>query len=370
MSKGTSALAGAGTGAAAGAGVAGPWGAVIGALVGAVGGLIINDTTNYENKKRQEENQAWQESMVDKQNVYNSPAEQMQRYKEAGINPSTLGMASGALAGGNLSASPSGVSTIPYQSYDITHAISNMMSAFNNQQEGLDRKSQRQVQLEKTQEEVNQLKENTKLLGLNAQAQQIVNTYAAAREQYAIAEADGRVKKLFSDMNLNYRQMSYLNSQIKQIEYNISNVLPAEVNKIVAETGVSYLEQDKIVAIIKDYYASAELKSAQTETEGYKQENLQASTANLEASTEKTEAETNRYDEVTNAYLDKTGAEVRKLAADAGYTEEQTYWYAFELADRNTINAFGVPLGVGQSYRKIQRGKKIGERVKNKYGVE
>ena len=188
-------------------------GALVGALlvaaIGIVGDIITTNTTNYENKKRQEESQQWQEAMVDKQNEYNSPAQQMERYKAAGINPSTIGMASGSLAAGNLSASPSSVNPIPYQGLNISGAMSNLMSAYKSGQEGLDKKSMRQVQLEKTQQEIEQLKENIKLLGLNAQSQQIINTYAAAREQYALAEADGRVKKLLSDMDLNYKQLSY-----------------------------------------------------------------------------------------------------------------------------------------------------------------
>lgn len=308
---------------------------IIGGIIGVVSDIFSTVSNNASNRQLYEDNKAWQESMMDKQNAYNSPAEQMRRYKEAGINPAGIGMASGGLAASNISASPNNVSPIPNQNVLSSSSLSNLMTAFKSGQEGLSEKSQRQVQLEKTQAEIEQLKQNTELIGLNAQAQQIVNTYAAAREQYALAEADGRIKKLFSDMNLNYRQMSYLNSQIKEIEFRISEVLPAEVNKVIADTGVSYLEQDKIVAIIKDTLSSAELKTAQTETEGFKQENLQAST-------EYTEAQTNRYDEVTNAYLEKTGAEVSKLAADTGYTEEQTYWYAFDVTSRNASKFMGI----------------------------
>ena len=220
---------------------------VLASLVGPVLSYFGQERTNEANAELVEQNQQWQEKMIDKQNEYNSPANQMQRLKDAGINPATFGMASGNLASGNLSGSPNASPVIPQSNSlgNLSSDIHHIMSAFQSQQEGLDKKTFREVTLEKTQEEINQLKANTELIGLNAQAQQIVNTYAAAREQYAIAEADGRVKKLFSDMNLNLRQMSYLNSQIKEIEFRISEVLPVEINKIVADTGVSYLEQDK-----------------------------------------------------------------------------------------------------------------------------
>lgn len=108
-----------------------------GAIVGGVGKLISNGigaifgsnntkATNKMNYKIAKEQMAWQSQMQDKQNAwnleqwnrenaYNSAAAQVQRYREAGINPA-LAMTSGATAGmaGSLqSASPASAPNMP-----------------------------------------------------------------------------------------------------------------------------------------------------------------------------------------------------------------------------------------------------------------
>ena len=91
-------------GAAAGSAF-GPAGTVIGGLGGAAISAIGNFFTNKSNQKAQnalfdkqaafskserEAQQNWVESMYEKNNAYNSPAAQMQRFKEAGLNPDLI----------------------------------------------------------------------------------------------------------------------------------------------------------------------------------------------------------------------------------------------------------------------------------------
>lgn len=66
-------------GAAAGTAVAPGIGTAIGAGVGAIGGLADTLIQNRMNRRNQ-----------DRQNAYNSPAAQMQRYREAGLNPNLI----------------------------------------------------------------------------------------------------------------------------------------------------------------------------------------------------------------------------------------------------------------------------------------
>lgn len=84
------------------------------AAVGAVGAGLISassskksaDTslqaqreTNETNIQLASENRSWQERMINQQNEYNSPESQMERYREAGINP-YMAMAEGNVSSG------------------------------------------------------------------------------------------------------------------------------------------------------------------------------------------------------------------------------------------------------------------------------
>lgn len=62
--------------------------------IGQVAGSLINANQEAKNRKMQiEENQKdrdWQEKMWNKSNEYNDPSQQLQRYKEAGLNPNLV----------------------------------------------------------------------------------------------------------------------------------------------------------------------------------------------------------------------------------------------------------------------------------------
>lgn len=74
------------TGAAGGFLTGGSQGAIQGAV--STIGNQIDAQQNYENAlKLQMQGQQWQESIIDKQNQWNSAPEQAKRYREAGINP-------------------------------------------------------------------------------------------------------------------------------------------------------------------------------------------------------------------------------------------------------------------------------------------
>ena len=89
---------GAGSGAAAGSAF-GPWGTVIGAGIGAIGSIaggLIGNSAAKGNARLQAQ---LQQEMIDKQNAYNTPANQRARLEAAGINP-YLAMSGGALGSG------------------------------------------------------------------------------------------------------------------------------------------------------------------------------------------------------------------------------------------------------------------------------
>lgn len=66
----------------------------------------VTADTNALNASLAREQQQWSESMIDKQNEYNSPVQQMARYQAAGLNPNLI-YGTGAASAGNQMALPS-----------------------------------------------------------------------------------------------------------------------------------------------------------------------------------------------------------------------------------------------------------------------
>lgn len=66
----------------------------------------VTADTNALNATLAREQQQWSESMIDKQNEYNSPVQQMARYQAAGLNPNLI-YGNGASSAGNQMALPS-----------------------------------------------------------------------------------------------------------------------------------------------------------------------------------------------------------------------------------------------------------------------
>lgn len=128
------------TGAAGGFLTGGPQGAIQGAV--STIGNQIDAQQNYENAlKLQMQGQQWQESIIDKQNQWNSAPEQAKRYREAGINPvmalgnGQSGIVSSGGSSGTNPAPPVASTTMSFQENARIHnesEIARSTSAFNN----------------------------------------------------------------------------------------------------------------------------------------------------------------------------------------------------------------------------------------------
>lgn len=97
---------------------------VSGAISGGFG--LIGSALNYHfNKKLQEQQNEYNLNMWNLQNEYNSPAAQMRRYEEAGLNPALM---YGQVTPGNAASAPvQGVPKAP----DLSHDMRELAKAFN-----------------------------------------------------------------------------------------------------------------------------------------------------------------------------------------------------------------------------------------------
>ena len=203
-------------GAAAGSSF-GPVGSAVGALGGAAISAIGNFFTNKRNQKAQnalfdkqaafsrserEAQQNWIESMYEKNNAYNSPAAQMQRFKEAGLNPDLI---YGQL-GDSTASSPSPASQASTPSAGAYNAI-NPLQGVGDTLSGL---SMQQAQIEAIKAGTNKTNAETKQLNIQNEA-----LPDSLRQQLSNMVEQGK---------LTAKEIEEKNTQIQQIEANIKSI--------------------------------------------------------------------------------------------------------------------------------------------------
>ena len=106
-------------------------------LFGAIGNVASSaiayksqQATNKSNQQMMKDQMAWQEEMWNKNNEYNTPEQQVERMKSAGLNPVSTQMANGtSIDGAGSSGAPPGVyQMIPNQ--DPMQAAGNFARSF------------------------------------------------------------------------------------------------------------------------------------------------------------------------------------------------------------------------------------------------
>ena len=97
-------------------------------IVSSVLGGIFNSNANNKNREWQLEDREWavkyNEEQWNKQNAYNSPEQQMQRYRDAGLNPNLIyGQASNNVAQTARAEMPQRTPAMPWQAPDLLGAV-------------------------------------------------------------------------------------------------------------------------------------------------------------------------------------------------------------------------------------------------------
>lgn len=301
----------------------------------AAASIFSNLFTNYQNKQITENNQKWNEQMMDKQNEYNNPSNQVQRLQDAGINPAMLG--SGQIA--NTSAGVNGTQLFPYQ--DLMSTFSNNSLALMNSRkakaEGKTEELLRQSRLESVQNQNKLFLSQVDSLDVNTANQRIALSYADALYNWQLKGEQAK-------FDLNYAEVAKANQLVKQMKYELEKIMPEELQKIISERNINVLNLEQISAAITDLKASAKLKNEQSLTEEEKRSNLNAQTG-------LTEEQTAMYSKIQNKMLEVYGAQIENLKAQTGLTNEETYWYVFDLLNRSFPNGkiIGTAARIGHS---------------------
>lgn len=114
---------------------------LVGSVVSAGANLLSTSMTNRANERMQREQNAWNLEMWNRNNAYNTPAAQMERLKEAGLNPDLMYGQNAGGASGNSPTPPQGANPIPKQPFQLdplmfAHLRLLNAQAYNNNMDG------------------------------------------------------------------------------------------------------------------------------------------------------------------------------------------------------------------------------------------
>lgn len=321
-----------------------------------IGANETNDA-QYRQQKRQRE---WEEHMVEKQNEYNSPVNQMKRLEEAGINPASTFMSGATSVSGNTSASPNSVGLAPLEN-PVTAATNAFL--LSKQAANLEAKTKTENQLRDAQyqnllAQNKQTLANAELIGLNAANQKTLNEFTAAKETWFLRNEKAK-------FNLTFSQRNQVNQQIKSMKYELENILPEQLKLLVQQGKLNVLDMDRVVAELESIKANTEktkaeteLTQAKTDTEGITQNNLIANTQLTYEEYEKVKLDVEKY-------LDRFNAEIAEIQARTGLTNEETYWYAFKVV-QDGQGYTKLPAAFGQGWRQSRINREY-KRALDKY---
>ncbi|MCT4124980.1 hypothetical protein HZP69_00670 [Elizabethkingia anophelis] len=183
-----------------------------------VGGIIEGAMNNSSNKKIARENREFSLEMWNRNNEYNTPLAQMQRLKEAGLNPNLM---YGQGTTGNSSAPAKADGANPTQ-----YKLNFLEAAQLHQQQKLNEQS---IQLQKSQTELNHAqaqKVNAETANTHANTQNITETMHFNRESRP---------KILQKYDLENQSISLSNENLNKINAKIE----ADINQIKANTSLT-----------------------------------------------------------------------------------------------------------------------------------
>lgn len=318
-------------------------GAALAAAISAIGTTITNIFMSQQQKQ-------YNEQMQDKQNQYNSPSAQLERLKSAGVSPNSLTMGNGSVVTGNQSAPLN-----PYQLPNVQDPMSMITNSMLSAAQGQTENEMRELRKFEAAAQIQTLEANLKKIGVETEYQSILNTFAAAKERAAIVGQQFQNK-------LTWYQTNKVRQEAKNLVYQLEQIFPEELKKLVSETKLNASQLDLLVeqiAKLKAETANIEQTTEQSEA----QEQL------IQAQTEQQQKETSQYDKLTEKILAQYQATINKLSEETNLTHEQAYYYLYELCRKYGIKFFGVPLPGQGGVREIDLQKGISDDAIDKYGV-
>lgn len=291
--------------------------AVVEALVAGIGGAfnsIFQGRQNRKNREFQErENQINRQFAVDmwnKQNEYNLPTNQMQRLRDAGINPHLAYSNGQQMNTSNAPATPSGIGSMP-QGIAPQMNIGEIFNALMTKAQI----KQMEAQTEKTLAEKEEVEARTEGIGKDNKVKDIELTH---KDRQILAEIG------VNEQNIEESKSRIESSEIanRKMEQEIENL---RSTKNLTDQQVENLKKTVylIEAQINNTKADTGLKNAQREVELLRKGNVLAQTRLLNAQAQGQSLLNNYIPREKEALIKKTWTEIKKLGVDIGHVEFQ-----------------------------------------------
>lgn len=314
----------------------------IASIMSAIGTTVSNIAMSQQQKK-------YNEQLQDKQNQYNSPSEQIERLKAAGVSPNSLTMGNGSVVTGNTSAGAN-----PYQLPNIQDPMSMITNSMLTGEQGKTENEMRELRKQEAAAQIATLKANAEKLGVDTKYQSILNTFASAKEMAAIEGQRASTR-------LTHWQTAKVKQEGKNLAAELGNILK-QYDLMVAQENLTVGQLDLLFEDIANKQADTALKKSQTGTQEAQKELIEAQSEGQEMSNE-------RYTELTDAILSQYQATVNKLAADCDLTEQEAFYYLYELTRKYGIKFMGVPVPGQGGFREINLNEKLQKDAIGKYGA-
>lgn len=324
------------------------------ALAASIASAALTTAGNVALSERQRKmNEQYQDNM----NQYNLPVNQVQRLLDAGISPNALSMGSNGMSvAGNQSA---GIN--PYSTPSLADPMSIISNSFLTMSQGKTEDEMRDIRKAQAVADIENLRANAEKLGVDTQYQSILNCFAAAKEMAAI-------QNLKSATRLNHFEVAKVKNEAKILSYQLSNILPEELKKLCNENNLLAGQLDLLVAQIANLSADTSLKESQTELNEAQVGLTEAQVGLTESQNLGQTQENLRYDEVTDAVLQQYQATVNKIAAETGLTQQESFYYLYELCRKYDIKLLGTPVFGAGGTRSIDLQKTLQKDAIDKYG--
>ena len=284
--------------------------AVVEALVAGIGGAfnsIFQGRQNRKNREFQErENQINRQFAVDmwnKQNEYNLPTNQMQRLRDAGINPHLAYSNGQPMNTSNAPATPSGVGSLP-QGIAPQMNIGEIFNALMTKAQI----KQMEAQTEKTLAEKEEVEARTEGIGKDNKVKDIELTHKDRQilaeigvNEQNIEESKSRIESSEIANRKMEQEIEHLKSQKNLTDQQVENLkktvylIEAQINNTKADTNLKILQKGNVLAQTRLLNAQAQ---GQTLLNNY-------------------------IPREKEALIKKTWTEIKKLGVDIGHVEFQ-----------------------------------------------
>lgn len=291
--------------------------AVVEALVAGIGGAfnsIFQGRQNRKNREFQErENQINRQFALDmwnKQNEYNLPTNQMQRLRDAGINPHLAYSNGQPMNTSNAPATPSGVGSLP-QGIAPQMNIGEIFNALMTKAQI----KQMEAQTEKTIAEKEEVEARTEGIGKDNKVKDIELTYKEREMLANIGVTEGQIDIIKSNLETAKINDDKLRKEIENIEANTAKTKQEKEN----------LEKNLVLigAQVLNILEDTELKRAQRGLVDIQKGNVQQQTKLLLAQTGIAQTEQRYKAREIEAAINEAKMRLKKIGVDIGHIQHQ-----------------------------------------------